>query len=203
MLRAAAGRLSCMGAAPAACPLCHARPPCSPSPCSAHPSIPQLSWLTLWAILLGCDDFHSKEELVSGQRHRRPGVADMADVGGRLASIAAQIEVRAECATHPAAVAQRWAAGGTACLPACLPSVHRCSTLPCLRPLPPAPPCTLLQALEGGLTTATLETPAGTALVQDCVELHSRLAALSRLDDPTLLPAVGGAGWWDPNRCCC
>ena len=47
----------------------------------------------LWAILLGCDDFHSKQELDSGRHHRRPSVADMADVSARLAAVAEQMEV--------------------------------------------------------------------------------------------------------------
>lgn len=48
----------------------------------------------LWSILLGCDDFHSKEEIDSGQRHRRPAAADMTDVADRLGLVAKQLEVR-------------------------------------------------------------------------------------------------------------
>ena len=48
----------------------------------------------LWAILLGCDDFHSRKEMDSGRHHRRPSVADMADVAARLKAVAAQMEVR-------------------------------------------------------------------------------------------------------------
>ncbi len=47
----------------------------------------------LWAILLGCDDFHSPDEMESGRHHRRPSVADMADVAARLKTVAAQMEV--------------------------------------------------------------------------------------------------------------
>ena len=57
-------------------------------------------------------------------------------------------------------------------------------------------PQTMLQGLEGGVTAAALETPAGAALVQRCVQLFNRLGALTRLDDPDLLPAVGGDGVW-------
>ncbi len=42
------------------------------------------------------------------------------------------------------------------------------------------------------MTEAALEAPAGAALVQECVQLYNRLAALTRLDDPELLPAVSG-----------
>ena len=61
--------------------------------CSMPPITPQLSWLMLWAILLGCDDFHSKQELDSGRHHRRPSVAHMADVSARLAAVAEQMDV--------------------------------------------------------------------------------------------------------------
>ncbi|PRW60229.1 hypothetical protein C2E21_0906 [Chlorella sorokiniana] len=101
-----------------------------------------LSWLMLWSILLGCDDFHSTGELKSGRRHRRPSVADMADVASQLAAVATQME-----------------------------------------------------ALEGGVSAAALDTPAGAALVEQCVQLYSRLAALTRLDDPTLLPADASLRW--------
>ena len=52
----------------------------------------------------------------------------------------------------------------------------------------------LSQALQGGIAEQTLEAPAGAALVQECVQLYNRLAALTRLDDPALLPAVSGLG---------
>ncbi len=54
----------------------------------------QLSWLHLWALLLGTSDFKSVEELSSGRRHRRPSAADMTDVAARLASISSKAEVR-------------------------------------------------------------------------------------------------------------
>ncbi|KAI7837577.1 hypothetical protein COHA_008590 [Chlorella ohadii] len=101
-----------------------------------------LSWLMLWAILLGCDDFHSRKEMDSGRHHRRPSVADMADVAARLKAVAAQME-----------------------------------------------------ALQGGIAEQTLEAPAGAALVQECVQLYNRLAALTRLDDPALLPADSSLCW--------
>ena len=60
------------------------------------------------------------------------------------------------------------------------------------------------------MTAAALESPAGAALVQCCVQLYDRLAALTRLDDPDLLPAVGGVElrWRDglsvsPHHVCC
>ena len=69
---------------------------------------------------------------------------------------------------------------------------------------------TVPQGLEGGVTAAALESPAGAALVQCCVQLYDRLAALTRLDDPDLLPAVGGVElrWRDglsvsPHHVCC
>lgn len=46
----------------------------------------------------------------------------------------------------------------------------------------------------GTLTEAALQTPRGAVLVHDCAALYRQLCSLTRLDDPGLLPPVGGMG---------
>ena len=54
--------------------------------------------------------------------------------------------------------------------------------LPCPSPFP--------QALDGGLTAASLATPEGEALVARCLLLHEQLTALSQLKPPKGSPLV-------------
>ncbi len=157
----------------------------------------QLSWLMLWAILLGCDDFQSKQAMDSGRRHRRPSVADMADVAGRLKAVAEHMEVRWLGRQGGVRLQTEFKAGMVASVPltcsmqispscwtSAITALHSCPSTDS-RPH-------LRQELEGGITEAALEAPAGAALVQECVQLYNRLAALTRLDDPKLLLAVSG-----------
>ena len=142
-----------------------------------HPSalLPQVSWLQLWLLLLGTEDFASEEQLLSQRTHRRPTEADMAQASAELAGVAADVEVSGDegsvGAAHWCCCFGGWAVN-IAVTPACYPA---------LTP----------QALGGGgLTAASLATPAGEALVARCQRLHERLTALSQLEPPEGSPLV-------------
>lgn len=52
-----------------------------------------MSWLTLWLLLLGTEDYTSPEQLRDQQAHRRPSEADLVEACARLAAVAAEAEV--------------------------------------------------------------------------------------------------------------
>ncbi|PRW59859.1 Phosphatidylinositol N-acetylglucosaminyltransferase subunit Q [Chlorella sorokiniana] len=51
-----------------------------------------VSWLMLWLLLLGTEDYTSKAQLDSQQMHRRPAEADMVAAAAELAGVAADVE---------------------------------------------------------------------------------------------------------------
>ena len=63
--------------------------------CCAAPilALPQVSWLTLWLLLLGTEDHSCKQQLDNKQAHRRPAEADMVDSAAQLAAVSADVEV--------------------------------------------------------------------------------------------------------------
>ena len=52
-----------------------------------------MSWLQLWLLLLGTEDFACEEQLLSQHTHRRPAEADMVQASAELAGVAADVEV--------------------------------------------------------------------------------------------------------------
>ncbi len=174
----------------------------------ASPPVPthlEVSWLTLWLLLLGTEDYASLEQLESGQAHRRPAEADMVDAAAQLAAVTADVEVDVglgggvvglKCGARQAAAGPcdrdafaLWISCPAMQCAAITNSSVLCKhgILTCSVTSAPTP-----QEL-GGLTAEALATPGGEALVARCLQLHERLTALSQLKPPkgsSLAPLV-------------
>ena len=156
----------------------------------------QVSWLTLWLLLLGTEDYASLEQLESGRAHRRPAEVDMVGAAEQLAAVTADVEVGG--AGLWGFWFEVWGQAGP-CEWRCFCAVVSCplggSHGDCADKAPrtcnksTVPP----QELGGSLTAEALATPEGEALVARCLQLHQRLTVLSQLKPPkdsSLAPLV-------------